>query len=156
MYMFYILSVGMSADLSPQSILSFIALIYFILASGPSPSTRLLPWFIIGQLVLEGFIFVFWLSAAATSSYSCLDLCNVCGIADGYVYFDNQECVCYDYVYYKRNYTPKPGNVLQSRKKHSSSGGSHSTVGGSNAAKQAFDAIMVYVYTSKTLSHQGT
>ena len=131
-----------SADLGCQSILSFIALIYFILASGPSPTTRLLPWFIWGQLALDALIHIFWLSAAATSNYSCLDLCNVCGILNGYVYTDSQSCACYDDLLFKRGYSPKPGNVLQSRRSHANGGKNGSRVGGSMAAKQAFDAIM--------------
>lgn len=133
-----------AADFSSKSILSLIALIYFILASGPSRTTRLLPWFIWGQLALDAIMLIFWLAAAATSSYSCTDLCNACGIDDGYVYFDSQSCVCYDY-YVKRDYSPRPRNVLQPRR-HSS------TVGGTIAAKQAFDAIMTYVPLSLTQS----
>lgn len=134
-----------SADVGYQSILSFIALVYFILASGPTPTTRLLPWFIWGQLALDALIHIFWLSAAATSNYSCLDLCNVCGILNGYVYFDSQSCACYDDLLFKRDYSPKPGNVLQSRRTHSNGGRNGSRVGTSIAAKQAFDAIMTYV-----------
>ena len=134
-----------SADLGCQSVLSFIALIYFIFASGPSPATRLLPWFIWGQLALDALMHIFWLSASATSYYTCIDLCNVCGILDGYVYFDSQSCACYDDLLFKRDYSPKPGNVLQSRRTHSNGGKSGSRGAGSIAAKQAFDAIMTYV-----------
>ena len=142
----YIISLGKtSTDLGCQSILSFIALIYFILASGPSRTTRLLPWFIWGQLALDALIHIFWLSAAATSSYSCTDLCNVCGILDGYVYFDSQSCACYDDLLFKRDYSPKPGNVLQPRRSHSNGGKNGSRMGGLIAAKQTFDAIMTYV-----------
>ena len=141
----YIISLGRtSADLACQAVLSFIALIYFILASGPSPTTRVLPWFIWGQLALDALIHIFWLSASATSNYSCLDLCNVCGILDGYVNFDSLSCVCYDDLLFKRDYSLKPGNVLESRRSHSN-GGKSSRAVGSLAAKQAFDAIMVYV-----------
>ena len=139
----YTISLGRkSADLGFKSVLSFIALIYFILASGPSRTTRLLPWFIWGQLALDALMHIFWLSTAATSNYSCLDLCNVCGILNGYVYFDSQSCACYDDLLFKRDYSPKPGNVLQSRRSHSNGGKNGSRVGGSIAAKQAFDAIM--------------
>ena len=142
----YTVSLGRtSADLSCQSVLSFIALIYFILASGPSRATRLLPWFIWGQLALDALIHIFWLSAAATSSYSCTDLCNVCGFLNEYVYFDSLSCACYDDLLFKRDYSPKPGNVLQSRRSYSNGGRKASRVVGSLAAKQAFDAIMTYV-----------
>ena len=144
--------VGMSADPDSQSILSFIALIYFILASGPSRATRLLPWFIWGQLVLDALIFVFWLSAGATSSYSCADLCTVCGILDGYVYFDGETCTCYSDFFYKRDYSPRPRNVLQSRRIQARDS---STVGGSIAAKQAFDAVMTYDHTLHTHSQRN-
>lgn len=127
------------------SILSLIALVYFILASGPSRTTRLLPWFIWGQLALDALMFIFWLSAAATSSYSCTDLCNACGILDGYVFFDSESCECSDF-FYKRDYSPRRGNVLQPRRSHSSSPSSGSTVGGTIAAKQAFDAIMTVLF----------
>ena len=128
------------ADFGCQSALSLIALIYFILASGPSRATRLLPWFVVGQLALDALIFICWLSAAATSSYSCTDLCNVCGILDGYVDFDSQSCICYEELNLKRDFSQKPGNMLQSRRSHS-----NSTAVGSIAAKQAFDAVMTYV-----------
>lgn len=138
-----------SANLDYQSVLSFIALIYFILASGPSRTTRLLPWFIWGQLALDFLLFIFWLAAGSTSSYSCTNLCNVCGILDGIVYFDSESCACFYDPFAKRDYSPRPGNVLQSRRTsiHSRrSGNNDSTVGGSIAAKQAFDAIMTYVH----------
>ena len=129
-----------------QSILSLVALLYFILASGPNHSTRLLPWFIWGQLALDAIMFVIWLSAGATSSYSCADLCNACGILDGYVYFDSESCACYD-LFFKRDYSPRPWNVLQQKRSHAIRRRSDSSVGGSVAAKQAFDAVMTYIYT---------
>lgn len=133
------------ADFTLKSILSLIALIYFILASGPSAATRLLPWFIWGQLALDALIFIFWLSAGATSSYSCTDLCNACDISEGYVFFDSESCECSEF-FFKRDYSPRPRNVLQPRS-HSNRRRADSTVGGSIAAKQAFDAIMTYVQT---------
>lgn len=131
-----------SADFTCQSILSLLALIYFILASGPSPATRLLPWFIWGQLALDAIIYLFWLSAAATSGYSCIDLCNACDIADGYVDWGSLSCTCYTDLYYKRDYSPKPVNVLQPRRSR------RTTSVGSIAAKQTFDALMTYAHTS--------
>lgn len=136
------------ADFGCQSALSLVALIYFILASGPSRATRLLPWFVVGQLAIDALIFVCWLSAAATSSYSCTDLCNVCGILEGYVDFDSQTCICYEDLSLKRDFSQKPGNMLQSRSRHS-----NSTVIGSIAAKQAFDAVMTYVQINLTPFH---
>lgn len=125
------------------SVLSFVALIYFLLASGPSRTTRLLPWFIFGQLALDVIMFVFWLAAGATSSYSCTDLCNACGIYDGYVFFDTQSCECSTF-FFKRDYSPRRGNVLQPRRGRLSK--RDSTVGGTIAAKQAFDAIMTALF----------
>ena len=131
-----------SADFTPKSVLSLIALIYFILASGPSRTTRLLPWFIFGQLALDAIMFIFWLAAGATSSYSCNDLCTACGIDDGYVYFDTESCEC-STLFFKRDYSPRRGNVLQQRSRPAKR--SDTTVGGTIAAKQAFDAVMTYV-----------
>ncbi|CAD6580762.1 MAG: hypothetical protein ASARMPRED_000320 [Alectoria sarmentosa] len=127
------------------SILSLIALFYFILASGPSRITRTLPWFIWGQLALDALMFIFWLSAGATSSYSCTDLCNACGIIDGYVYFDSESCEC-STLFFKRDSSPRPVNVLQPRRSISGGGSTDSTGGGSIAAKQAFDAIMTVLF----------
>lgn len=143
----FISTSGISADLDSQSVISLVALIYLILASGPNPATRIVPWFIWGQLVLDALVFVFWLSAGSTSSYSCSDLCNACGILDGYVYFDSQSCSCVSDLFYKRDYSPRANNVLQSRRNHARDS---STVGGSIAAKQAFDAIMTYVHIHYT------
>lgn len=91
-------------------------------------------------------MFVVWLSAGATSSYSCTDLCNACGILDGYVYFDSESCACYD-VIFKRDYSPTLGNVLQQKRSDARRRSSDSSVGGSIAAKQAFDAVMTYIHT---------
>lgn len=132
-----------SAEFTCQSILSLLALIYFILATGPNPATRLLPWFIWGQLVLDAIIYLFWLSAAATSGYSCIDLCNACDIADGYVYWGSLSCTCFSDIYYKRDYSPKPVNVLQPRSRTR-----RTTSVGSIAAKQAFDSLMTYAHNS--------
>ena len=134
-----------SADFSPKSIISLVALFYFMLASGPSRATRVLPWIIWGQLALDAILFIFWLAAGATSSYSCTDLCNACGILDGFVSFDSESCECSDY-FFKRDYSPRRGSVLQLRRnrprRHSGT-----TVGGTIATKQAFDAVMTYVHT---------
>ncbi len=135
------------ADFSPKSIISLVALVYFLLASGPSRTTRVLPWLIWGQLVLDAILFIFWLAAGATSSYSCTDLCNACGILEGYVSFDTESCECSD-LFFKRDYSPRRGSVLQLRRNRPSRRDSGTTVGGTIAAKQAFDAVMTYVHTS--------
>ena len=140
------------ADSNSKSIISLVALIYFMLASGPSRTTRLLPWFIWGQLALDAIMFIFWLAAGATSSYSCTDLCTACGIFEGYVYFDSESCECTELLF-KRNYSPRPGSVLQQRRSRPSRRDSDTTVGGTIVAKQAFDAVMTYVHTPKSQSH---
>ena len=137
-------SIGkMSADFSSKSVLSLIALIYFMLASGPSRTTRLLPWLILGQLALDGIMFIFWLAAAATSHYSCNDLCTACGIYDEYVTFDTESCEC-STLFFKRDYSPRRGNALQQRSRPTKR--SDTTVGGTIAVKEAFDAVMTYVH----------
>ena len=136
------------SNFKPQSVLSFLALIYFILATGPSPQVRLLPWFIWGQLGLDALMFILWLAAAASSSYSCSDLCNACS-AYSEVLYDTDVCFCFDNTsIYKRTYSPKPKGILHSRSPRSQSSGgsgSRSSSGGGGsiiAARQAFDAIM--------------
>ncbi|KAL2049279.1 hypothetical protein ABVK25_010457 [Lepraria finkii] len=134
------------------SVLSFLALIYFILATGPSPQVRLLPWFIWGQLGLDALMFILWLAAAASSSYNCSDLCNACS-AYSVVLYDTDLCYCVDNTgIFKRTYSPKPKGVLHARspKSYSSGGiGSRSSSGGRGsilAARQAFDAIMTLLF----------
>ncbi|KAK3177997.1 hypothetical protein OEA41_000129 [Lepraria neglecta] len=134
------------------SVLSFLALIYFILATGPSPQVRLLPWFIWGQLGLDTLMFILWLAAAASSSYSCSDLCNACS-AYSEVLYDTDVCFCFDNTsIFKRTYSPKPKGILHARspRSHSSGGsGSRNSSGGGGsiiAARQAFDAIMTLLF----------
>ncbi|KAK3170211.1 hypothetical protein OEA41_009597 [Lepraria neglecta] len=134
------------------SVLSFLTLIYLILATGPSPQARLLPWFIWGQLSLDALMFILWLATAAPSSYSCNDLCNACS-AYNEVLYDTDMCFCFDNTsIFKRTYWPKPKGILHSRspRSHSSggSGGRSSSGGGGSiiAARQAFDAIMTLLF----------
>lgn len=136
------------SDFKPQSVLSFFALIYFILATGPSPQARLLPWFIWGQLGLDALMFILWLAAAASSSYNCSDLCNACS-AYSVLSYDTDVCFCVDNTgIFKRTYSPKPKGVLHARSPKSylsGVSGSRSSSGGRGsilAARQAFDAIM--------------
>ena len=128
--------------------LSLVVLIYFIFASGPSHATRSLPWFILGQLVLDIVFFIFWLSAAATSTYSCNDLCEACHIWYGYVLLDDFKCTCYKYKSsYRRDYSHKPGNVLHSRittYPSEYSGSKSFKTAGKIAARHASDTLMTY------------
>lgn len=116
-----------------QAVISFVVLIYFLLSTGPKPQLRLLPWFIFGQLGLDVLMFVLWLAAAASSSYSCNDLCNACDYGYEYVFYDSQSCFCL--ALFKRSTSPKPRGILEGR-------ASRTRLGGTIAAKQAFDAVM--------------
>lgn len=138
----------MMADFDHQAVISFVVLIYFLLSTGPKPQLRLLPWFIFGQLGLDALMFVLWLAAAASSSYSCNDLCNACDFGYDYVFYDTESCFCVEL--FKRTTSPKPKGILEGRAPRARLGGGSSSdsngSGGSTiAAKQAFDAIMTCV-----------
>lgn len=133
------------ADFDHQAVISFVVLIYFLLSTGPKPQLRLLPWFIFGQLGLDALMFVLWLSAAASSSYSCNDLCNACNYGYEFVFYDTEACLCVDFI--KRSTSPKPKGILEGRTPRArlgggSNGDSNGSGGSTIAAKQAFDAIM--------------
>ncbi|MCJ1452335.1 hypothetical protein MMC28_002678 [Mycoblastus sanguinarius] len=135
-----------------SSILSFLALIYFILATGPIPILKILPWFIFGQLGLDAVMFIFWLSASASSSYSCTNLCNAC-LAYDYISYDTQSCICLDEFQPDQKRSTIRDNPFGKRtpRIHSSSGNSGSSLansGSSIAAKQAFDAIMTVIFAA--------
>lgn len=138
----------------PQSVISFLVLVYSLLATGPSPQVRLLPWFIWGQLGLDAVMFILWLAAAASSSYNCSDLCNACSAYSEVVY-NSDVCFCFDNSnIYKRTYTPKPKGALYARAPRSSH--SSNTGGGSLiAARQAFDAIMTYEHLQALYARFG-
>jgi len=99
-------------------------------------------------------MFVLWLAAAASSSYSCDDLCNACAGA-GDVNYNSQYCVCsvvndsFENAF-KRSYSPNSRGLLEGRgpRSHNSRSSSQSPDAESrsaNAAKKAFDAIMTCV-----------
>ncbi|KAL2038315.1 hypothetical protein N7G274_008964 [Stereocaulon virgatum] len=127
------------------SVISFLVLVYSLLATGPSPQVRLLPWFIWGQIGLDAVMFILWLAATASSSYNCSDLCNACSAYSEVVY-NSDVCFCFDNSnIYRRTYTPKPKGALYARAPRSSH--SSNTGGGSLiAARQAFDAIMTIIF----------
>ena len=134
------------ADFDDQAVISFFVLIYFLLSTGPKPQLRLLPWFIFGQLGLDAFMFVLWLAAAASSSYSCNDLCNACNYIYDYVVYDTEACYCID-LNFKRSTSPNPKGILEGRTPRARLGGgsdsnSYGSGGSTIAAKQAFDAII--------------
>ena len=136
------------ADFEHQAVISFIVLIYFLLSTGPKPQLRLLPWFIFGQLALDGLMFILWLAAAASSSYSCNDLCSACDYAYDYVFYGTESCFCIELI--KRTTSPKPKGILEGRTPRARLGGgsrsdSNGSGGSTIAAKQAFDAIMTCV-----------
>lgn len=118
-----------------------IALAYFLLSTGPSTIFKVLPWWILLQLGLDALMFVFWLSAAATSRYNCDDLCNACSGWDS-VSFDDLSCSClgsYYYWYKKRSMSPNKTGLLQARRT------GHSNPTGTYGAKRGLDSVMVYV-----------
>ena len=119
--------------------ISFVLLIYLILATGPSPKTRLLPWVVYGQLALDALLLILWLAAAASSRYNCNDLCNACaGYSD--LYYDNLLCYCFDGVF-KRDQSPAPSGILDARRlRNSDSANGHAAAAD---ARKAFDSLMV-------------
>ena len=136
-----------------KSVISFVILLYLILATGPSPKVRLLPWLIWGQLALDALLFVLWLAAGSTSSYNCNDLCNACsGFSE--LYYDNLYCLCFDNVL-KRDSSPVRRGPLMPRTPRSRGFGGNSNSddnsgGGSTAdARKAFDAIVTYVFAPR-------
>jgi len=101
---------------------------------------KVLPWWILLQLGLDALMFIFWLSAAATSRYNCDDLCNACSGWDA-ISFDDLSCACSGsyYWYKKRDMSPKKTGLLQPRRN------GHSNPAGTYGAKRGLDALMVYV-----------
>lgn len=125
--------------LSPQAVLALIALAYFLLSTGPTTIFKVLPWWILLQLGLDALMFIFWLSAAATSRYNCDDLCNACSGWDS-VSFDDLSCSClgsYYYWYKKRSMSPNKNGLLQPRRT------GHSNPTGTYGAKRGLDSVMV-------------
>lgn len=71
-------------------------------------------------------MFIFWLSAAATSRYNCDDLCNACPNFSA-LSFDDLSCACggaYDW-YWKRGMSPKPSGLLQKRRTYTRRAGTY-------------------------------
>lgn len=130
------------------AVLGLLALAYFFLSTGPTPMFKILPWWIFIQLGLDTLMFIFWLSAAAASHYTCNDLCNACSNLAS-LSFGGLSCICdsasyydyYDDYYDKRAMSPVKKGPLESRRTH------HPTRStGSTAAKQGLDAIMVVLF----------
>ncbi|MCJ1462828.1 hypothetical protein MMC07_001431 [Pseudocyphellaria aurata] len=80
------------------ALITIIVLMYFIFSTGPKDLFRSLPWFVWGQLALDGVMWIFWVAAAATSSFGYLDLCNACPV-DAVVY-GNSAWACTGNAYY--------------------------------------------------------
>ena len=135
-----------------QAVLSLFALVYLILSSGISRAFRVLPWWIFIQLGLDALFFIFWIAAAGTSHLNCQDLCSACDAWGGTVYLDSLYCTCYssyDVIYKKRNLSPNPNPGLSAglqkrRSRYSSAGRATGTL----VAREALDAILVYVSLS--------
>ncbi|KAL8747854.1 MAG: hypothetical protein Q9190_000302 [Brigantiaea leucoxantha] len=126
------------------AVLSFIVLAYLIFSSGMTALFRTLPWFVFGQIALDGFMFVIWIAAAGSPTLSCNDLCNACSGYDQ-VWLDDLNCYCYSSYLSKRNFSPTPRGLarsLENRAYH----GSHYRSGGRSAAKTGLDSIMVALF----------
>ena len=112
---------------------------------------KLLPWWIFIQLGLDALMFILWISAAGTSHFTCDDLCTTCN-ASGYdIYFDHLACSCSSGAYYwyeKRNTSPNPNPGLSAGLEKRKSSRRTRTHGGALVAREALDAIMVYVLPS--------
>ena len=127
-----------------KAVLSFLVLMYFMFSTGPKPVLKILPWFLIGQLVLDFVMVVFWIAAAAVSRLNCNDQCGACGYPD-WVDFDGLYCTCtvVDYTIYKRGAAPSSsanplafsGGLEKRRARRSSSG--------TRGAKTGLDAVLV-------------
>lgn len=115
-----------------QSVIALLGIIYFLLATGPREILRVLPWFVWGQIFLDGLLLVFWLAASATSSYNYSDLYNACG-------YNN---LFYPYLLlYKRDTSPTPKGLARSLEPRRSAYYGGSSIG----AKAGLDAIMTCV-----------
>ncbi|KAL8733516.1 MAG: hypothetical protein Q9181_003564 [Wetmoreana brouardii] len=127
------------------AVLSFIVLLMLLLATGPNPGLRVIPWFIWGQLGLDVFMFIIWIAAAGVSRYNCNDLCNACSGYD-LVWADDLSCSCY-YVY-KRDQSPAPKGLARSieeRAYHRRGPGASRVAG-----KTALNSIMVVLFAFTT------
>ena len=120
-----------------QTVISFIALIYLLLSTGPSRPFKILPWFIFGQLALDAVLFIFWLAAAATNNLDCDDLCNACNWSN--VVYGQGICYCLLFKE-KRAMSPNPAKSLLG--KRDLIGVNRGTVEGT----VALDAIMTCVF----------
>lgn len=141
-----------------QAVISLLVLVYFILATGPSPRFKTLPWLVWGQLGLDAIMLIFWLAAAGASRLTCNDYCDACFDAST-VEWNNLLCYCFGNDpngitdgsdISKRDISPAPPGLrglLEPRRSHGGSshgdsGGTHGTV----AARTAMDAFMVYEF----------
>ncbi|KAG7005760.1 hypothetical protein G7Y79_00018g045670 [Physcia stellaris] len=111
---------------------------------------KLLPWWIFIQLGLDALMFIFWISAAGTSHFSCQDLCDTCNGWGYHIWFDSLSCECEStFIYYdKRAMSPNPRLGLGSgrmEKRRSRYGAARRA--GTLAAREAMDAIMVWAFT---------
>ena len=139
-----------------QAVLTIFAVIYFILATGPSNVFKVLPWLVWGQLALDAVMFIFWISATATSTFSYQDICDACpfdpvGYA-GYVY-DCRTGLSESYSdYYDTNYGVFSRGLagVHERAVRARRNGKRGTALG----RTALDAIMTCVFCFHPLSFQ--
>lgn len=134
-----------------QSALTLLALIYFLTSTGPSPTTRKLPWLVFGQLCLDAFLFVLWLAATAASNYDCNGLCSACSpIEEGdryWVWAGSLLCECYAGIVLAQN---KARRDLKGQAVSSATRSAARTMERSDkiAAKQGLDAVMIFLFAS--------
>jgi hypothetical protein len=120
--------------------------------------THLFPWNRWAQLAIDGLFFALWLITTATSPYNCVNLCTVCRAIDegnGYsVWAGSLFCSCFangDTHLRTRSVEERHVlAVLEGRATSAGTGGSaRLRVGRTRVSipvKQAFDAVMMYVF----------
>lgn len=126
------------------AVFSFLTLVYLFFSAGSRSSLRVLPWSIWLQLGLDILLFVFWVTAAATSPVTCHELCSACSsLIPDYVILDSKYCSCYYFYKDKRDTSPARRSPLLEPRQfiyRSSSNGSKII------ARVAFDAIMTLLF----------
>ncbi|MCJ1424689.1 hypothetical protein MMC29_002577 [Sticta canariensis] len=131
------------------AILALCVLIYFIFSTGPRNPFRSLPWLVWVQLALDGLMWIFWVAAAATSSFSYLDLCDACPVNE--VYYSNFLLACnsdaflddYDKVY-PRGVSPFPRGLAGVEERATAV---RRSKGLTAPGRTALDSIMTFLFS---------
>lgn len=128
-------------------------LIYLIFATGPRDPFRSLPWLVWGQLALDGLMWIFWISATATSTFTFQDFCDACtpdgAFYDGFcdsVFIDDYDTV------YPRDVSPFPRGLAGIEKRATAYRRTKHTT---SVGRTALDAIMRCVFRLNP-SHKHT